>query len=72
MSSVALHIIGKCKHQIEGLYLFHAVDFHVGIRVHPSVLPVASHCCGALFDCPMAAVADEAHHRYNHGQHGAD
>lgn len=58
-------------HNVNGpvLYLFHAVDFHVRVRVHPAV-PVAGHCGGALFDGPVTAVAHETDHRYYHGQHG--
>lgn len=51
-------------------YLFHAVDFHVRVRVHPAV-PVASHCGAALFDGPVAAVAHETDDGYDHGQHGS-
>lgn len=51
-------------------YLFHAVYFHVRVRVHPAV-PVASHCGAALFDGPVAAVAHETDDGYDHGQHGS-
>lgn len=51
-------------------YLFHAVDFHVRVRVHPAV-PVAGHCGAALFDGPVAAVAHETDDGYDHGQHGS-
>lgn len=52
-------------------YLFHTVDLHVWVGVHPAVT-VAGHCGGALFDGPVAAVAHEAHHGDDHGQHRSD
>lgn len=52
------------------VYLFDAVDFHVGVGVHPA-MPVAGHRRGPLFDGAMATVAYETDHRDNHRQHGS-
>lgn len=48
------------------LYLFYAVNFHVGVGVHPA-MAITGHRRGALFNSTMTTIAHKANHGYDDG-----